>query len=55
MMLLHEGVTIMGAANKLKDIYPNTVIRAFAVIRTISSSLNFNKIYDPCIGLIGTK
>jgi hypothetical protein len=50
--VITRGATIIGATNKLKDIYPNTVIRAFAVIRTISSSLNFNKIYDPCIGQI---
>ena len=50
--VITRGATIIGATNKLKDIFPNTIIRAFAAIRTISSSANFNNVYDPCIGQI---
>ena len=47
-----RGATFMGAANRLKEAYPNANIRAFAGIKTISKPENFRKIYDPCIGKI---
>lgn len=47
-----RGATLLGAANKLLEAYPDANIRAFAAIRTISTPENFTKIYDPCIGTI---
>ncbi len=47
-----RGSTFIGAANILKDAFPNANIRAFAGIKTISKPENFRKIYDPCIGKI---
>ena len=47
-----RGATLLGAANKLLEAYPNTHIRAFAVVRTISSPEDFVNIYDPRIGTI---
>ena len=47
-----RGSTFIGAANRLKDAFPNSNIRALAGIKTISKPENFRKIYDPCIGKI---
>jgi predicted amidophosphoribosyltransferase len=45
-----RGATLVGAANKLADAFPNTHIRAFAAMRTMSS--NFKQTYEPQIGFI---
>jgi hypothetical protein len=47
-----RGATLLGAANKLLEAYPDAHIRAFAVIRTISSPEDFTNIYDPRTGTI---
>ncbi len=47
-----RGATFIGAANKLKDAFPDSNIRAFAGIKTISNPEKFKKIFDPCIGKI---
>ena len=47
-----RGSTFIGAANRLRDAFPNANIRAFAGIKTISRPEDFKKIYDPCIGKI---
>jgi hypothetical protein len=56
-IILIDGVitrchTIMGSANRLFEAFPNSEIRAFAALRTISESFRFVKIYSPCIGNI---
>ena len=50
--IVTRGATLLGAANRLADAFPQTRIRAFSVIRTISSPHEFNKTFDPCIGTI---
>ena len=50
--IITRGSTLLGAANRLADILPNTPIYAFAAMRTISNPSEFNKIYDPCKGEI---
>ena len=47
-----RGSTFIGAANRLKDAFPNANIHAFAGIKTITNPKKFRKIYDPCIGKI---
>lgn len=47
-----RGATLLGAANKLADEFPNARIRAFAAMRTISNPAEFVRIIDPCIGSI---
>lgn len=47
-----RGAMLIGAANKLADAYPNSRIRAFAAIRTISDPSDFRSIYTPCMGTI---
>lgn len=50
--IVTRGSTLLGAANRLADIFPETHIRAFAAMRTISNPDEFNKVNDPCIGTI---
>jgi len=47
-----RGATLLGAANRLADVFPQTRIRAFAAMRTISDLSDFIKVYDPCTGTI---
>ncbi|MFN3655538.1 MAG: hypothetical protein ACK4TO_09515 [Candidatus Nitrosotenuis sp.] len=49
--VITRGATLLGAANKLADIFPNTRIRAFAFMRTMSPR-KFKNIFDPCKGEI---
>lgn len=42
----------MGAVNRLAEAFPKAKIRVFAVMRTISKSVEFSKIIEPCIGTI---
>ena len=50
--IITRGSTLLGCANRVKEIFPDVPIRAFAVIRTISESDDFKKIEDPCVGTI---
>ena len=47
-----RGATILGAVNRLAEVFPNTRIRAFAVMRTMSNPEEFSEIVDPCVGTI---
>lgn len=50
--IITRGSTLLGCASRVKEIFPEVPIRAFAVIRTISIHDNFTKIEDPCVGKI---
>lgn len=50
--VITRGATLLGAANKLQDSFPNAKIRAFAFMRTIGKSDKFVSIIDPCKGKI---
>jgi predicted amidophosphoribosyltransferase len=50
--IVTRGATILGAANKLIDTFPEAHIRAFAAMRTISPPDQFKAINEPCIGEI---
>lgn len=47
-----HGSTLLGAANKLADTFPNARICAFAAMRTVSNPDEFQNIIAPCIGMI---
>lgn len=53
--IVTRGATLLGAANKMSEAYPNSHIRAFAVVRTISSPEEFINIYDPRTGTIALR
>ena len=50
--IVTRGATLMGAANRLLEVFPNARISAFVAMRTISESTEFTNIYDPRIGTI---
>lgn len=50
--IVTRGSTLLGAANRLAEIFPGTCIRAFAAMRTISNPDDFIQVTDPCIGTI---
>ncbi len=50
--VITRGATLLGIANKLADAFPNTRIRAFAAMRTVSNPSEFVKINDPRVGTI---
>ena len=50
--IVTRGATLLGPANRLADVFPQTRIRAFAAMRTISNPDEFNELYDPCVGTI---
>jgi hypothetical protein len=50
--IVTRGATLLGAANRLADVFPQSRIRAFAAMRTISNPDEFEKVYDPCVGTI---
>jgi predicted amidophosphoribosyltransferase len=47
-----RGVALLGCANRLADAFQRSHIHAFAAMRTISNSNEFENIYSPCIGTI---
>jgi len=50
--VITRGATLLGCANRLADAFPQCRIRAFAAMRTISNSNEFENVYSPCIGTI---
>lgn len=50
--IVTRGATLLGAANRLADVFPQSRIRAFAAMRTISNPDEFNELIDPCVGTI---
>lgn len=53
--IVTRGSTLLGAANRLADVFPDTPIRAFAAMRTISNPSEFEELYRPCIGTISLR
>jgi predicted amidophosphoribosyltransferase len=53
--VITRGATMLGCASVLKQRFPNTVIRGFAAIRTISNPSGFTSLQTPCIGKITLK
>lgn len=47
-----RGATLLGAANKLAEAFPDARIRAFVAMRTRSRQEDFVKFNDPCKGKI---
>jgi len=50
--VITRGATLLGAASRLHEAFPDATIRAFAVLRTISNPDEFNKIFLPVKGSI---
>lgn len=50
--IVTRGSTLLGCASKIKEIFPESEIYAFAIIRTVSNANEFEKIEKPCAGVI---
>jgi len=50
--VITRGATALGAVNRLTEAFPKAKIHVFAVMRTISNSLEFSNIIEPRIGTI---
>lgn len=50
--VITRGATMIGCASRLKSLFHDVPIKAFAIIRTISNPDEFKKIEYPCIGNI---
>lgn len=50
--VITRGATLLGAANRLWETYPETEIRAFAAVRTQSTSLLYKTDHGECRGII---
>lgn len=50
--VITRGATLLGAASRLKEAFPQANIRGLAMVRTISQPDRFVKILDPCVGTI---
>jgi predicted amidophosphoribosyltransferase len=46
------GTTLLGCANRLREAYPETTIRGFAAMRTMSPPSLFKSITHPVVGSI---
>jgi hypothetical protein len=47
-----KGRTLLAAAMRLHDAFPETDIRAFALLRTLGRVQGVEQLVDPCIGII---
>jgi predicted amidophosphoribosyltransferase len=50
--VITRGATLLGAASRLADAFPNAHIRAFAAMRTITNESEFERLYYPTVGEI---
>ena len=50
--IITRGSTLLGAANRLVEAFPNAKIRGFAAMRSISRPTDFTGVIDPCVGKI---
>jgi len=47
-----KGRTLMAAAIRLRTVFPNAHIRAFAMLRTLGFAPSIDRLFDPCRGEI---
>ena len=50
--VITRGSTLMGAANRLLDVFPQATVRAFAAMRAVGNANEFHNVIDPINGLI---
>jgi hypoxanthine phosphoribosyltransferase len=47
-----KGRTLLAAATRLQEAFPNARIRAFALLRTMGMIASVEQLLDPCVGQI---
>ena len=50
--VITKGSTLLGAASRLAEAYPEARLAAFALVRTKSRQPEVERIDDPCLGKI---
>jgi predicted amidophosphoribosyltransferase len=50
--VITKGRTLVAAAMRLHEAFPNAAIRAFALVRTMGLILDVERLFDPCEGVI---
>ena len=50
--IVTRGATLLGAANKIVEVLPRAQVYAFAAMRTISDSSDFETLFKPVLGSI---
>lgn len=50
--VITKGRTLVAAALRLREAFPNAEIRAFALVRTMGLILDVERLFDPCEGVI---
>jgi predicted amidophosphoribosyltransferase len=50
--VITKGATLLAAASRLRETYPNATIVAFALVRTLGFVDNIDRIIDPAVGTI---
>lgn len=50
--VITRGSTMIGAANRIANAFPEAKIKAFAAVRTITNPNDFTDWYDPQVGVI---
>ena len=47
-----KGRTLLAAATRIHEAYPDIPLRAFALLRTMGLAVNISRMLDPCVGRI---
>jgi hypothetical protein len=47
-----RGRTLLAAATRLREAFPRTPVRAFALVRTMGFAAHLDCLFDPCVGEI---
>lgn len=50
--VITKGRTLLAAAIKLQESFPNATIRGFALVRTMGFVLDIERVFDPCEGVV---
>lgn len=50
--VITKGATLIAAASLLKEIFPNSEVKVFALVRTLGLQPDIGRILDPCQGII---
>jgi hypothetical protein len=50
--IVTKGATLLAAASRVQDAFPEAEVRAFALLRTMGLVVEVEKILDPCRGTI---
>ncbi len=50
--IVTKGRTLLAAASRVREAFPESTVRAFALMRTVGFAPDVNQIVSPCVGVI---